>query len=85
MKEVRRRDYNPDQHGNVFDFIVEEVERIRYWGGHETKDPIPPQAPHWLSLTRHKPGRAAPLLNSQVACPKDAGQNVFEITKARKL
>lgn len=85
MKEVRRRDYNPDAHGNVFDFIVEECERIRYWGGHETKDPIPARDSAWRSLSRHQPGRAVPLLHTQITCPENPRQDVFEISQARKL
>lgn len=87
IKEIRRRDYNPDAHGNIFDFVVEESERIRYWQGQETQDAIPArdQPSSWLSLTRHKPGRTATLLNPQVPRPDHASQNVFEISQARKL
>lgn len=85
IKEIRRRDYSPDAHGNIFDFVVEESERIRYWQGQETQDPLPARNAPWRSLSRHKPGRSVTLLHTQITCPENTRQDVFEISQARKL
>lgn len=82
-KKVQCREYNPESHGNIFDFIVEESERIRYWGGKVERD-LPPR-PAWRSLDRDNPHGPASLLKLQEPGSDDARKDVFEIAQARKL
>lgn len=86
MKAVRRREYRgPELDGNIFDWLVEETERIRYWGAHRpTQDPIPPVSLRSLRGNNlHHAARA--ILNAQEPRPHSPRENTFEITKARKL
>ena len=86
IKQVRRREYRGQEiDGNVFDWLVEECERIRYWGGRETRDPIPPRST-FRSLRSSNPHHASRvLLQANEPGLKTSGENTFEIAKARKL
>lgn len=86
IKEVRRREYRGQEvDGNVFDWLVEECERIRYWGGRETKDPIPPRSTFRSLHSRNPHDASRRLLEPNEPGLQATRENTFEIAKARKL
>lgn len=85
MKAVRRREYRgPELDGNVFDWIIEEAERIRYWGRErETKAPIPDRT---VSLSGHDLNYAVRQIHKPYEPGAQApGEDSFEVAKAWKL
>jgi hypothetical protein len=85
IQSVRRREYDPEKHGNVFDWLVEESERIRYWSkrGIETQAPKP--APILRSLRSKDSRHSAHVFQPQEPGLQAPRENTFEISKARKL
>ena len=86
IKHTRRREYRGTElDGNVFDWIVEECERIRYWDGQETRAPKP-RVPALRSLRGNDVHHtASPRLNLHKSSSNAPGEHTFEISKARKL
>jgi hypothetical protein len=81
-----RREYDPSKHGNVFQWILEESERQRHWDDHKREvrevAAMKAQIPVLRSLDdRHTVYSG----KCYVAGTEQSAENVFEITKARKL
>lgn len=85
IKSVRRREYRgPELDGNVFEWLIEESERIRYWSGRETREPIPYRPP-LKSLRGNYQGHTVLRLDADESSADRPRENTFEISKARKL
>lgn len=81
----KAQEYDPERHGNVFDFIVTECRRLRYWNttGKEPAKALPP--PTFKELKGFH-GRHAVLVHQAYEPSADSpGKYTFEISKARKL
>jgi hypothetical protein len=81
-----RREYDPSRHGNVFQWILEESERQRHWDDHRRKvrevAALKAKAPVLHSLDNRNVVYGG---KAYVACSQESTENVFEVTKARKL
>lgn len=79
---VKPREYDAAKDGNIYEWLVEEIERQRHWKNHEPERINRVHKPSFHSLNgrdsvnRFKPNK--PGTNSPC-------ENTFEITKARKL
>ncbi len=40
---AKRQDYDPARHGNIYDFVVKECQRLRYWQNLTQPEPEPPR------------------------------------------
>lgn len=78
-----RQEYNPEKHGNVFDWIVGESRRLRYW--QRPQEVPPPQRAPLRLLHGHYSGNSLYRLQPDVAGADKALENVFELASARKL
>lgn len=83
---TQRREYDAEVHGNIFEWIRDECERQRYWQGRSDKPVAKPVPVTLRSLRdRNHSRNAIARLQPQEARPKTPGENVFEVSKARKL
>lgn len=90
-KAVRRREYTPDK-GNVFEFIVEEVARVRHYeqrnrevGRMEQALKRGPLPGEFKSLRGFHRGHPVHILKRDEPGLQTSGEHPFEISKARKL
>ena len=79
---VTRREYDPSK-GNIFEWIVEEVERLRYWSGEDLDLPVSRRAVRKLDKMNH---HAAPFLHQpQEPSPHSAIEDIFKVPHGGEL
>lgn len=80
-----RQEYDAERHGNIFDFVVAESTRLRYWlNPDNTRQPKSPE-PTLKSLRGSHGGHASLVEKLQKAGAYKSAEDVFEVAKARKL
>lgn len=78
-----RQEYNPELHGNVFDFIVQESRRLRFW--QRPQEPELVRRPQMQSLRGNNGRNALYRFQANEPSANKTSENVFELAGARKL
>lgn len=80
-----RREYTPDQ-GNIYEWLVEECERLRHWSKRGPIRAYEQPIPRLRSLrSSFNAGHVPNLLQPKEASAQSAGEDPFKVSQRRKL